>query len=149
MAAACTACFRTIQHNICTCMYSQGLLTTPGASYSDKIRGDTVTTTTFLLHSSFSLETCCTKAASRCVQTFLNKTPPPSSEYKLASTYQTTRCQNTEDNNTDLLTNSMQQSPSSEANSSLAKQEIPCILRKSNFITAFTRARHLHLFGAK
>ena len=47
-----------------------------------------------------------------------------------------------------LLTYSMEQSPSSEANRFAASQEIPCILWNGRFITAFTSACHLSLSWA-
>jgi hypothetical protein len=48
-----------------------------------------------------------------------------------------------------LLTYSMEQSPSWEAKTSWATQEIPRILWTRRFITAFTRARHLSLSWAR
>jgi hypothetical protein len=74
-----------------------------------------------------------TKAVSCCTQTFLNKTLALPPERKLASTYQPTRCQNTDS------PNSKQQNPSSEAHSSPATHEIPWILCKSNVITSLHR----------
>jgi hypothetical protein len=44
-----------------------------------------------------------------------------------------------------LLTYSMEQSPSWEANRFLASQEIPAFYGTQSFITAFTSARHLSL----
>jgi len=46
---------------------------------------------------------------------------------------------------TDLLTYSMEQSPSLEANCSAASQEIPRIFGTRRFITVLTSARHLSL----
>jgi hypothetical protein len=48
-------------------------------------------------------------------------------------------------NKTSKDTYSMEQSPSWEAETSLATQEIPRIYGTRRFITAFTRARHLSL----
>jgi len=47
------------------------------------------------------------------------------------------------------LTNSMEQSPFSEANSHSACQEITCLLWNPRFITVFTRVRHWSLSWAR
>ena len=81
-------------------------MTRPGGSHFDKTNGDTVTTENYFSIPHSASKHAVPKAGS-CVRLHTdvsNKTLPPSSEYKLAYTYQITRCQDTEDHNTNLLT---------------------------------------------
>jgi hypothetical protein len=81
-------------------------VTRPGGSHFDKTNGDTMTNENYFYIPHSASKPAVPKAGS-CVMLYRdvsNKTLPQSSEYKLAYTYQITRCQDTEDHSTNLLT---------------------------------------------